>query len=158
MLKNIMGGHRIVIDNPNSYMDPSFYYRGIASDIKNGDILYMETVVGPCEKCAFGQQMNGLFAGQNTYEGNLANYRTYWGDDKIFLYGPHDYVDGQPLKGFYRRLGHYSYTTVLGAYKTVPAFQRLDIPATLIKYVNIVKTPYNSLENLENSNVKVIYN
>lgn len=125
-LKNIINGHRFIhTQGIGSILQ-------ISSSLKNGDVIYLASA-------QLGYQKVGLFAGQNVIgEGNLADFEYPYGIDKVFLYGKYNYTDGQPLKGYYKYNGNYTYPTVLGATKTVPAFQEIDIPEELIKYIDIV--------------------
>ena len=108
----------------------------IITYLRKGDIVYLGSTAGMRH---LGVENYGLSAGQNTYNGNLADYRTYqYGLDKIFIYGKNNYTDGQPLEGYYRYSGNYKYTTIWGFNKTVPAFHKVNIPEKLQKYIPIV--------------------
>jgi hypothetical protein len=108
----------------------------IITYLNKGDIVYLTSSAG---MGYWGIEKYGLFAGQNTYNGNLADYRTYqYGSDKIFIYGKNNYTDGQPLYGYYKYSGKYSYITIWGSNKTVPAFHKVSIPERLRKYIPIV--------------------
>ena len=124
-LKKIFNGHSFY--KIDSFLPTSI--SEIASTLNIGDIVYFF----PGQRYGFDEM--GLFAGQNTYDGNLADYKTVLNFDKTFLYGQNSYIDGQPIGGYYRYVGGYSYTTVLGAGRTVPAFRAVDIPERLKKYI-----------------------
>lgn len=127
-LREIFNGHRfreIDIGWPTSITE-------IAASLDIGDIVYF-----PQGRSSGPYYKAGLFAGQNTYDGNLADYIVYtYVYDKVFLYGSNSYMEGQPIGGYYKFVGGYSYTTILGAGRTVPAFRAVYIPERLIKYID----------------------
>ena len=123
-LKEIIDGHRVVS------LKNAIPISQIISVLNRGDIIFLYSMW-------LGLQKFGIFAGQNVIgEGNLADFESPYESNKVFLYGDDNYTDGQPLKGYYRYTGNYTYVTVLGTMATVPAFRQVDIPEELVKYID----------------------
>ncbi len=126
-LKNITNGKKI-------------YNMSAFEILEKGDIIFFAQSRNPRGGKA------GLFAGQNTFNGNLADYYSVvsnFDNEKVFLYGKNDYVDGIGIDGFYKYVGNFSYTTILGVKKTVRAFKKITIRENLIKYIDIFRSKKN---------------
>lgn len=116
-----------------------------ARDIKKGSIIYFYDKSFPSYYGTYYEKV-GLFAGQNIYNGNLADYHfmtyRYGGyttdSEKVFIYGKNDYIDGSPIKGYYRYIGNYDYITILGINKTIPAFRAVNIKENHKNYFKFI--------------------
>lgn len=134
-LKNITNGKKIY----------DMRMVGSLSRLEKGSTIYFYGVSFPSYYGTYYEKV-GLFSGQNVYNGNLADYYFmdqrygYSGTDseKVFLYGKNDYVDGRSIGGYYKYVDDFTYTTILGVRKTVPAFRKVTIRKELEKYFGFI--------------------
>lgn len=141
-LKNITKGKKIYDMKAVGNMA----HRGVFNfdTLEKGSIIYFYRASIP--SYGYHAEQIGLFAGQNTANGNLADYHSVsvnyaglnFNSEKIFLYGKNDYIDGRNIEGYYKYVDDFNYITVLGVRKTVLAFRKVTIRKELEKYFDFI--------------------